>query len=496
MDWMPFRKSTKTQAARPQDQPERDGSVEPATTSAGPEAPSHALDVIGRRNELVRDRIGSLTSRLDDLKGLQDHFASIIEPLAGVLDELPRATSRVAELEASLNHERQLTASARREFAALEDRAAVLDKELGHARGVLARLENEQVEREAASDELKALLRDRTLAVENLDRRLFAETEKAGAAAAEIRTLRGEIKALDQSLVRTDHELALARERISLLEQENHRLEQLADDQAAKLNDLVPRHDDLSATAAADRERVRQLEAQLEAEILHREKADSQYEAALASIRAERGSLELRLDGTINRAAATERLLAQLRDQLREKDEATRIADRNIKQAVIDRAAQERRIEGLHVELARHADRLLDLEREKAEIAGRADMLTKALAAKDAGLEQGTARNLALTERIDQMTTRHEADRAELERENRRLLEELQKERSERLMALGALAIARDSRVALQKQHDALRRSSRGLNPRTEIEHDGDVSDVAPEPDSNVRSFTSPNRNS
>jgi crescentin len=75
---------------------------------------------------------------------------------------------------------------------------------------------------------------------------------------------------------------------------------------------------------------------------------------------------------------------------------------------------------------------------------------------------------------------------------NHRLIEELQHERSERKLAQGALDIARESRVALQKQHEALRRSARSF-----AGDEGARSEPAPAPapppePSNVRPFTPP----
>ena len=67
----------------------------------------------------------------------------------------------------------------------------------------------------------------------------------------------------------------------------------------------------------------------------------------------------------------------------------------------------------------------------------------------------------SLSERIDQLTKRFEQERSTLEAANRRLTEELQNEKAERSLIQGALEIARESRVKIQKKYIALRKKTR-----------------------------------
>lgn len=118
-------------------------------------------------------------------------------------------------------------------------------------------------------------------------------------------------------------------------------------------------------------------------------------------------------------------------------------------------------------------------------------MLNKALAAKDSALEQAVIRNTSLTDRIAELTRKHESARNELELGIRRLTEDLENERSERTLLQGALDIARETRVALQKQHEALKRSGRTWREEaTDTNQDGDTVEGS----SNVRPFAPPNK--
>ncbi len=66
-----------------------------------------------------------------------------------------------------------------------------------------------------------------------------------------------------------------------------------------------------------------------------------------------------------------------------------------------------------------------------------------------------------MAERIDEITARFKEERSELESANRRLMENVQSERSERALAQGALEISRESPAKIQKQLTALRQKGR-----------------------------------
>lgn len=456
-----------------------------------------AFDAIGQRNELVRVRISQMMERLDDLKSLQADFSQILEPLAVVADELPQAKIRIAELEVLLAREQEYIRSVRRELAEVNTRAATSSNELAAATAELQRLETQLREREAETEELRVRIRDRTVAAENLERQLFAETEQVRTLTGENKSLRIEAQAADQAMTRAERELTDVTERLSLSEHDARRLQALAGEQAVRLSEAEARVGDLSQQLEVFRQRCRDLEAQLSAETAARERGEGQFEAELAANRAERANLSMKLDAASGRAATLEQLLAQVRSQLREREEIARSVDRTMKELHIEKTTLERRLEGLQGELNRQNERGTEIQRQRTEADGRADMLGKALAAKEAAMEQAQTRAAALADRMEHLSRRHEAEKAELQAANRRLVEELQNERSERALAQGALDIARETRASLQKQHETLKRAVRnlhGVDPATMtgLASTEGKSDRAEE--SNVTPFAHPDR--
>lgn len=493
MAWLNFGKSIPDDAERTKLGTETHTSmvILPAAVDRRPkrkaEPADSSLDAIGQRGETVRFRIGEMSERLEELKSLQADFSAILEPIVAIADELPRAKVRISEVEALLAQEQASTATVRREFASVSDRFAAASSDLAAALGQIQHLEASLHDRDETLEGLRLNLRDRSLAAENLERQLFAETEQSRALAAESKALRMEAKAIDQALSRSESEVLELRERRNVLEQDNHRLQTLSEDQGAKLVDLVGRCHDLESQVDAARQGLRAVEQQLAAETAARASAEAQYETEINGHRTERSSLTMRIEATTARLATTEQLLAQIRNQLRERDEAGRVAERGLKEAAIERLTLERRLESSQSDLARQTERFLDMQRLHSELDHRCEMLVKAMAAKDAAIEQATGRAASLSDRIDQLVRRQEAERADFEAVNHRLVEELHNERSERKLAQGALDIARESRVSLQKQHEALKRAARGGFKDSDAQPQAEAAAVPEE--SNVRPF-------
>lgn len=503
MVWMAFKKFSATEAnekliaidAKNSDRPDNSAKIlenpqiemkeDPYNSVKGK---SFSLDSIGQQNEVVRFRVAEMSERLEELKSLQSDFSSILEPIIAMTDELPKAKIRISEVETLLSLEQGNGTAMRREIADLSSRLAAATNDVSASAIQLHHLETSLEERDAAGEELRLGLRDKALQVENLERRLFAETEQGRALQGENKALRGEAKSLDQALARAESELQDLREGRNLMEQDNQRLQGLSEEQAARLADLSVRSQDFEAQAEAARTALRVVEQQLANHLATGQKAEAQYEAEVASHRADRASLAMRLEAATNRLSATEQMLAQLRNQLRDRDEAGRAAERGLKETAIERVTLERRLESVQADHARQTERFLEMQRIRSEFEHRCEMLTKALAAKDAALEQATGRVGSLSDRIDHLMQRQETERADFETVNHRLIEELQHERSERKLAQGALDIARESRVALQKQHEALKRSA-----RTFAGDEAALRADAPPPEpSNVRPFPAP----
>jgi crescentin len=124
-------------------------------------------------------------------------------------------------------------------------------------------------------------------------------------------------------------------------------------------------------------------------------------------------------------------------------------------------------------------------------------MLTKAIAAKESLLQRSDHRTGMLLDRIDQLTKKFEDDRNALEAKNKKLWEELQREKSERALAQGALETARRTRLEVEREIARLQRTRRTGGqpeeaPREAAQAPEAPAQAAPEPPTNVTPFKAP----
>ena len=451
------------------------------------------LDGIGQRNEMLRVRIGEMAERLGDLRTLTDDFAELIEPVETIAGELSHAKARVLELDALLSQEMDANQSLRREVDDLLGRHSQAMADLTSTTARIGRLEAALRENETVLDEQRLSLRERTSHANALERQLLAEVEQNQSLSLEVKTLRAEAQISEQALNESERMLSDTEERRQILDGENRRLQHLAEEQSAEIVSLSGRLNELEQQIDQNLQSISMLEAQLVSEQAARQRAVAQHEVDLGALKTERANSTMKIETLNARLAATDQILAQVRNQLREREETVRSADRAVKEASADRTTLERRVESLRGDNGRLAALLQEADKGRNEMEARCDMLVKALAAKDAALESANSRAANLSDRVETLTLRFEQERMSLEVANRRLIEELQNERAERTLAQGALDIARESRSALQRQNESLKRATRSRHG----ELGGEPQPEAPreERGSNVRPFSVPDKN-
>jgi len=485
----------------PAPQPLREGHPDeleappPPVEAPPPEADlGHALDAVGRRSEAIRGRISNLHERLEDLTTLKDEFVAFVTPLADLINEFPDVQSKLHDAETMLLQLRETNSALGRDLQAarahnvkLTDQVAALT---ATTQDLFARIDD----MDASMEGLRQAFADKESLAADLEKRLFAETEHGRALSDENEALRRETQEADQTIARLERTLAEAREQIELLEHDTAVLEGNAAEQTKRFAGLDEAYRTLAEQFQGLRQTSAKLEEKLAAEQSHRAKLEAQIEAERSSYRVESGRLELKVEGVLSRMNVTERILSHSREELRQRTEELKVAERTAKEAVITKNTVERRLEALQEEIARLTARAVEAERAHSELTQRYDNLARAAAEKDATISKADHRIVMLLDRIDQLTSNFNTEREGLMAANAALTAELQSEKSGRSLAQSALDAARQTRVEI----DILRHRGRrtGTDDST-VEVIRDEAPPAPlmlpePPASNVRPFKSP----
>jgi crescentin len=476
--WTSFRKNfgRKPDAEDRQVQPppahaivsERAPTSPPVTEAAQPESlivrMDGSLDTVGQKSELIRVRFANLIDRLDEIRSLKDDFALLSEPVYDLIRNYPNLQSRLMETEAVLKQEADTTVQLRRELADLTLVHSRLTDDLSSTLSQLRKAEAKVRDHESSVEDLRLNLKDKEAIVADLENQLAIETERARNITEENQALRLDAHEADQTVARAERDLVELREKQGLLDHEVKRLQKVAEEQNYRLSTLTNRNGELESLLESSRQNASELESKLMAEQVSRQRLETQMDAERSSHQTAISALDMKIVGLTSRQNATDKILAHTRDQLRDKNEAYRGVERSLKEATIERNTLDRRLEATQQEVERQVSLGNELQRSRLELQERVEMLNKAIAAKDFQIESSDNKIASLTERVDQITKRFEQERNTLEAANRRLTEELQNEKAERSLIQGALEIARESRVKIQKKYLALRKHTR-LDP-------------------------------
>ncbi|ANY77999.1 hypothetical protein BB934_06905 [Microvirga ossetica] len=449
--------------------------------------PNGALDSVGQKNELIRVRFANMIDRLEEIRSLKEDFALLSEPVSDLIRSYPQLHSRLLETEAVLRQETEMTQALRRELGDLGGQHARTSDDLNAAVSQLRKAESRVREQESYIEDLRLNVKDKEAIVGDLENQLAIETERARNITEENQALRLEAQEADQTVARAERELIETRERNGLLDHEVKRLQKVAEEQNYRLSSLTNRYGEVETQLEATRQRASELETKLMAEQVLRQRLETQIDSERSAHQTDLSSLDMKIEGLSSRLSATDKILAHTRDQLRDKNEALRGVERNLKETTIEKNTLDRRLEATQQEVERQVAMVNELQRSRIELQERVEMLNKAIAAKDFQIESSDNKVASLSERIDQFTKRFDQERSTLESANRRLTEELQNEKAERSLIQGALEIARESRTKIQKKYVALRKRT-----RLDTQEDDPMLFDEEEIETNVRPLKSP----
>ena len=421
--------------------------------------PEAAFGMLGEKGEKVGENIAYFLTRLDEVYSLRQEFASVAQPMQEFIASHSQSQRKLAETTALLARERD-------EAQALRAESVGLRKENGKLENALLETRNRlKVQEEAAESrgvQLKSLGISHEDATSRLDwatRQLALEAKNKQDHAEAHRLLSDDLNKVDQQLaseraryveLRDFHEGALV---------EAKRLEGLVERLRPKLAAARQHISELETEAGATATTIGALELKVAAEQESRRATDMARAQEKIAFENDIASLTNQIEALESRHLTTTKLFEQSRSLLNEKMDELRATDRSAKDALAEKLAAERRHASAEEEIRRLQDQATAFASRNHETQERNSMLTNAMAAKDAHIEQLQGRHDALKNQHDDVIARHEQERLAHEGVNRKLIEEVQTERAERALAQGALTIARGSREKLLSQIEDLKRN-------------------------------------
>ncbi len=427
-----------------------------AAASSPPPAPVETvvdpLAVIGKRNEDLRQGVETLLVRLQEMELFRTQFQSLVGGVAGVIQELETTKSKLGEVQGSLNAERESAGDARRHIAELTAELERLDSDHRIVSSERDRLESLIQHVESVAEETSLALREKEISLADFERQLNGETERHRQTTAENEARREEVERLGNLLSIHENDLAALRDRAGLLDDETRSLKTALEDSQGSVLRLGRRITELEPIIQRLREQNAQLETTLHAERETNDRTRAQSSEEIERLRADMNTMQVKLEAVSSRADANERFLGEARRQLRDKLEELRVSERKTIDGSLQVNTLQKRLEAAEREILQATLKAEEVEKSRKLILERSEALAKSARGKDIALQKTEQKIQFLTERLEDWANRARKEREQYEFRLGELTEQLEKEKTERAIAEGALQSARRERLNLQRE--------------------------------------------
>jgi DNA repair exonuclease SbcCD ATPase subunit len=418
------------------------------------------------RNLLVDAKLKLL--QFDDYKTF---FTGLIEPAVQALRTLEHAQTRNIDLQRQLAELAAQCSDLRARLGAVETRQALDADENETLRGQLDLAQIAALAAEQARATLAGEIQLSASAIEDLERRLSVATGQESELRDENARLRTEVAAAEEKSRLIDTELSAARDKVDLLESELQSLHKSLDEVAEQEAGAATRLADSEAALATARTRLSQLEALNEELHAERDRLRGALDANGIKHDGQQSRLQMQIDATRARAAATEKLLAEARQQLSQRSEDMRASGQLQVESNYARERAEKRITALEAELEAVRAALSDAKKDRDRLIEMSNVAANALRLREAQLKR--AEEAAL--KAGEQTARLQAGAREGTDTSRVRIEQLttwiERERLAHRTTKGALQATRDERDKLQAD---LLQAQLELNRRT-VSNDTDL---------------------
>lgn len=429
-----------------------------AKTNGDAHPASHTWTEIGRRvgadNETLRNLLVDIGHRIEALDALRDTFGELVGPIDQAL--------RALEQEKFDNvHLRSMLGEMRAKQEALQTETKELTRKVVSSEAERERLRQESEQSQHAVAALEAANTELTNELELARARLLELESELARESAATRLLNDHKEKLTEHamtaskrLAELEAEVGSLREWIVLRENENRTLQTSLDQIAGENARYSRRITEHETSLEKARLHYEQLKTGLAAAEAERSKLIAAADEANERRRSETNALSTRLEAVSSRAAAAEKLLAEVRQNLQARAEENSAAERKVVEATIARDATDKKLESVQKMLQMKERQVQDLEQVRAKLTERIRTLVKTEKERDADVVRAEEKARMLAERVAQLEAEAEANHLKAEESIAELNSQLQSEHRERIVSEGALFKVRTSYAELQRQVD------------------------------------------
>lgn len=431
--------------------------------------PSNELDIdeelftaigtqMGGDNEALRNLLIDAGFKINELDSIRDSIGKLIEPVAKTLRAFETEKTEKIGLQTILSNTRTEYGKLRNVVGDLEKKAAAAESECLQLRQDLAASQHTIRALESNRTELAGDIAARRTRIAGLESSLAQIAAEANGLRESNLRLDERAIASDKRTIQLESELAGARQKLALADDEQRSLQSSLEKTIAEAARLSRRLAEAENTLAATQARLRQVEANFTEADNERLRLTAALEEAAGRHQSELDTQRMRFDALAARAAASDRLLNEAREQSTARAEEIRAFDRRLNEAVQVRNNMDSKLAANEADRIGRESAIQDLEQSRATLLERSATLAKALNARETALTRAEEKIQTLTDRLAILESQAETGRQLAENEKDELDAALKREQLERLVVEGALEAGRKDISRLLREVMTLRR--------------------------------------
>ena len=407
---------------------------------------ARTFDSIGRRNESLRAQLDQVEISFRNIEAIRAQFYETLTPIDQTLMEIER--TKISHLEAERKIEILTSAYdlLKAEHAGLTVERNGFSAKIEESAARIADLDRATSAAETALSEARAALADRTLKLERVERELEDNRRRLLTVTEQLPAVRAEFAAKEKRLQEVEQQRASLHDQHDLLTQENRSLRMRLEEFVANVSKLDRQLNELEGRREDANRRLEELEAAVSQEATAHAKLKAAHLDATETHRLAVSRLKEDLGAMNARSQAAERLLAEARAELRERDSAIRGLEQRAVETALVVKSKETAIVDLEKDLTSARAMHSEANAARAGLAQRCFELQKAWEDRDVALQRAEQKIGTLEAGIAEQAKAIAGEREAFEETIGKLKEKIEAESAARAFAEGALQAARQDR--------------------------------------------------
>lgn len=422
---------------------------------------------VGAENEGLRGLLIEASRKIEELDMLKVTFGNIVGPVGDMLRELEQEKSQNASLRNLLAEVRSNLDTLRTEHSQTEKKRAALDQDNALLRQDLAAAQDDAQSLESIRAELSNEVAAQRAQIGHLDRQLNSETGQRQSLAESHRLLSDQIQASDNKNVRLEADIESLREKLLLSDEEKQSLQKSLDQSIAEASRVARRLSETESLLTAARGKIGELDAAIGESESERSKLQRHLDETNERHQTEVSALSNRLGSLQSRATASEKLLAEVRQNLVARTEEARDWERKTAENDAARVTADRKTYQFEAANEALEDQIAELTQSRATLMERSGAMSKTVKTREAALVRAEEKIATLAERVKQLESDGQVLRDTDEKRVEELNSALSRERMARAVAEGALTSSRRDFARVQQEIATIntQRVTRGSQP-------------------------------